>query len=191
VTHVCALHDEGKWTIAAVFANEHTSVLSCRALDRQSIKAALGLSFASMGRYTQKDRLDASERVISGRILELAAALVGSVCMTMAGADNVRVERVADKTPHRNRAPGELPPAGTVYAITGTVELDLRPRVREYLAGQRKGGGRPTVQFPVRGHWRQQACGPHHSLRRATWIAPFWKGPLEARALLRPLHSHR
>ena len=29
----------------------------------------------------------------------------------------------------------------------------------------------------VRGHWRQQPCGPEHSQRRPTWIHPFVKGP--------------
>lgn len=43
----------------------------------------------------------------------------------------------------------------------------------------------PTVQFLVRGHWRQQAHGPGHSLRKPIWIEPFWKGPEEARVLLR------
>ena len=32
-------------------------------------------------------------------------------------------------------------------------------------------------QWIVRGHWRQQACGPEHSRRRPTWIAPHIKGP--------------
>lgn len=34
-----------------------------------------------------------------------------------------------------------------------------------------------TVRFLVRGHWRNQACGPRQSLRRPTWVAPYIKGP--------------
>lgn len=32
-------------------------------------------------------------------------------------------------------------------------------------------------KFVVRGHWRNQAYGPQHSLRRRKWIEPYWKGP--------------
>jgi hypothetical protein len=35
-------------------------------------------------------------------------------------------------------------------------------------------------KFMVRGHWRMQPYGPAHSLRRRTWIMPFWKGPEDA-----------
>jgi hypothetical protein len=34
----------------------------------------------------------------------------------------------------------------------------------------------------VRGHFRQQACGPNHSERKTIWIAPFMKGPEGAEA---------
>lgn len=32
-------------------------------------------------------------------------------------------------------------------------------------------------QWIVRGHWRQQACGPERSRRKPIWIAPHIKGP--------------
>jgi hypothetical protein len=32
-------------------------------------------------------------------------------------------------------------------------------------------------RFRVRGHWRNQPCGPELSERRKVWIRPFWKGP--------------
>jgi len=38
-------------------------------------------------------------------------------------------------------------------------------------------GWKLRARFSVRGHWRSQAHGPAHSLRRLQWIAPFWKGP--------------
>jgi hypothetical protein len=34
-----------------------------------------------------------------------------------------------------------------------------------------------TCQWVVRGHWREQAYGPHYSLRRPVWITPYIKGP--------------
>ncbi|MCU1372350.1 MAG: hypothetical protein JWO77_3544 [Ilumatobacteraceae bacterium] len=35
-------------------------------------------------------------------------------------------------------------------------------------------------QSDVRGHWRQQAYGPNHSLRRPTWIDDHVRGPAAA-----------
>lgn len=34
-----------------------------------------------------------------------------------------------------------------------------------------------NVRFIVRGHWRNQPCGPENSLRRMVWIQPYYKGP--------------
>lgn len=33
------------------------------------------------------------------------------------------------------------------------------------------------VRFRVRGHWRNQVCGPERMERKRIWIRPFWKGP--------------
>lgn len=35
-------------------------------------------------------------------------------------------------------------------------------------------------RWVVRGHWRQQACGPGREQRRPTWIMPHLKGPDDA-----------
>jgi len=37
----------------------------------------------------------------------------------------------------------------------------------------------------VRGHWRNQACGPKHMEHRMKWIRPYWKGPAEGELLIR------
>jgi hypothetical protein len=38
-------------------------------------------------------------------------------------------------------------------------------------------------RFVVRGHFRNQACGPQRQERRPTWIRPFWKGPEDGERL--------
>lgn len=35
-------------------------------------------------------------------------------------------------------------------------------------------------QVPVRGHWRQQACGPAHQWRKPVYVLPHFRGPAEA-----------
>lgn len=37
-------------------------------------------------------------------------------------------------------------------------------------------GWKLKEKFSVRGHWRNQAHGPKHSLRKLKWIPPYWKG---------------
>ena len=50
------------------------------------------------------------------------------------------------------------------------------------------GGDRASLshRFPVRGHWRNQACGPARSERRPTYVAPYIKGPVDAPLVVRP-----
>jgi hypothetical protein len=43
-----------------------------------------------------------------------------------------------------------------------------------------------AVRFIVRGHWRNQACGPGLSERRLVWIKPYYKGPEMADLVNRP-----
>lgn len=76
------------------------------------------------------------------------------------------------------------PPEGVQYELGKEVAIDLRQELRRVLGGSREGAS-PAVQFLVRGHWRNQAHGEGRALRRRQWIEPFWKGPEEARALLR------
>lgn len=61
--------------------------------------------------------------------------------------------------------------------------VDLRPRPRaesgtEHEGSRRDHDHRWLVAGPNGdGFWRQQACGPHHSERRPTWIEPYVAGP--------------
>lgn len=51
----------------------------------------------------------------------------------------------------------------------------LKGAIREGLSGG--ASWKLDSRFVVRGHWRNQAYGPEHSLRRKQWIEPYWKGP--------------
>jgi hypothetical protein len=90
----------------------------------------------------------------------------------------------------RSRAPGTLvphgrhgePPIARRFRIIGDVQHDFRQAVSDYMLGN---GHRLTVQFMVRGHWRDQPHGPTHSLRRRQFIEPFWKGDVAAPISLR------
>lgn len=55
------------------------------------------------------------------------------------------------------------------------------------------GGGREvSSRWWVRGHWRQQACGPGWSQRKPVYIAPHTSGAADAKVDSRPrVHRHR
>lgn len=75
-------------------------------------------------------------------------------------------------------------PVGDTYEFSAPVSVDFRAEVRAITTGTRKGVS-PKVQFLVRGHWRNQACGPGRVDRKHLWIEPHWKGDESARMLLR------
>lgn len=47
-------------------------------------------------------------------------------------------------------------------------------------------GGKPSVRFMVRGHWRNQAYGMKNTERKLIWIRPFYKGPDVATHINKP-----
>lgn len=118
--------------------------------------------------------------------VELAMALVAGLQSALAANTHVDREGYRGRSSRRrNRGYREAPPPGTAYVVRAPVSIDLRATVREMAQGTYGSGGRPKVQFVVRGHWRNQAHGPKRSLRRKQWIEPFWKGPRDVRAAIR------
>jgi hypothetical protein len=78
--------------------------------------------------------------------------------------------------------------------VTSDVRIvDIRARVRPKPdtdgEGEHAGRAGYSHRFIVGGEtggfWRQQAYGPHHSLRRPKWIDPFEKGPKDKPLRLR------
>jgi hypothetical protein len=76
-------------------------------------------------------------------------------------------------------------PATTDYVLGSDVrvQFDCRDAVAACARGERKNA--PTVQWIVRGHWRNQPHGPGRTERKRMWIQPYWKGPEDAPRLLR------
>jgi hypothetical protein len=67
--------------------------------------------------------------------------------------------------------------------LTGR-EIKIDRALREAAAAFGDAERDPTqwklrARFTVRGHWRNQACGPGHTEHRMRWIAPYWKGPAD------------
>jgi hypothetical protein len=70
-----------------------------------------------------------------------------------------------------------------VFVAGRTVKI--RPEIMRAVATAASDGAplwKLQHRHVVRGHWRNQACGPRLSERRKTWIEPYWKGPEGAEA---------
>lgn len=76
-----------------------------------------------------------------------------------------------------------LPASTQLYVLGKPVRCDVTEGLRRYLGGE---GKSPTVRFMVRGHYRNQACGPAQTQRKIIWIQPHWKGDDGAPILARP-----
>lgn len=110
--------------------------------------------------------------------------LIRGACLALSNPEKFRKERRSNsrlKTTDGRLGPPDLQQAR--FLLSAPVRVDLRSHLRDVLSG--KSGASPTVQFLVRGHWRNQPHGPRGSLRRQRWIEPFWKGPEDSRVLLR------
>lgn len=126
-----------------------------------------------------------------GRAVALALeALVRGCCLCLSNPDDYRRQKLGSSSSSSKKSSREheSPDFSTTrFMLSAPVTVDLRDHLRDVIAGRKHGGGggAPTVQFMVRGHWKNQAHGPRHSLRKQIWIQPFWKGDESARVLLR------
>lgn len=111
------------------------------------------------------------------RVTVLINRLICSTCLLMTSKPEDFVEKrerpgvkVKGKKPRKKDAP-----EFRVFVNTKPITVDVRPALRAFLGGH--GGGPPTKQVLVRGHWKRQPYGPRHSLRKRIWLEPFWRGP--------------
>ena len=125
----------------------------------------------------------------TAKLWEAINSLVKGACLALSNPDDYKREKLKDrhsKAPKKQRD-GEPDFGATRFMLSAPVQIDLRQTLLDELAGKKRApsGGSPTVQFFVRGHWRNQAHGPGRSLRKQIRIEGFWKGPEEGRVLLR------
>jgi hypothetical protein len=69
------------------------------------------------------------------------------------------------------------------WTIGRTIQIDPK-LVSAVRSGTREVAFRLKHRHIVRGHYRNQAHGPAHSLRTKTWIQPHWRGPEQGAALV-------
>lgn len=132
------------------------------------------------------DQFDAPEDI--QRLFKLLRSLVKGACLALSDPDQYKKQSLSKnegsfkKTKRTSGAP-ELNNAR--YMLSAPVQVDLRDVVHAVQRGEKRKGGKITAQFLVRGHWKNQACGPKLSLHKRIWLQPFWKGEESTRILLR------
>ena len=106
----------------------------------------------------------------------LAATWLLGLTPTVGRTHNVRYDR---RDPGRPFARPSLPGAITVVTL------------RKAEMGRPEVNGRPRSgldhQYIVRGHWRQQACGPRRAWRKPVYITPYIKGPEGTELVTKPV----
>lgn len=120
------------------------------------------------------------------RILILINRLVTSLCLALSDPTISREQKKTKGRGHKFRFNRDIPAIRT-FIVGRQITVDCRPAVREYLSDTRKKASTINVQLLVRGHWKNQAYGAGHSLRKPIHIEPYWKGPEDSQILLRPM----
>lgn len=91
------------------------------------------------------------------------------------------------KRKKKKNKPVKDTPRPNIWIIGKEIQLDreLKEAARAWTDAQGgdKAAWRIKKRFTVRGHWRNQACGPGRQERKRIWIQPFWKGPKEGEKL--------
>lgn len=122
------------------------------------------------------------------KALELAGRLFLGICCAMTNSEWVQK---TDKRAHANweananRVIHSPRPQPLGFRITAPVTVNVLPEIRRYQLGSRT-GRLITVRTIVAGHWRHQAHGPKHTLRKWLFIQPFCRGPEDAPLPIRP-----
>lgn len=131
------------------------------------------------------DQSGAPEGVV--HLFKLLNSLVKGACLALSDPDQYKKKSIGgNEGSFKSKRAGGAPVLNNArFMLSAAVQVDLRDVVHAVQRGERRKGGKLTVQFLVRGHWKNQAHGPHLSLRKRIWLQPFWKGGEETRILLR------
>ena len=123
---------------------------------------------------------------IDGRTNQLVGKLIANVCLAMSDPSNVKAHPTHGKVGSVGRR-GQEPKVRT-FKLGKTIEIDARAALDDFIhnRGTRKGVS-PTVQSLVRGHWKPKLS---ERVGYPVWVEPYWRGPIDAPILSRPVGVH-
>ena len=136
--------------------------------------------------YSQATRIDITKQ--DEKVNLLIRRLILNVCLYMTDKSKVKGPSntyVPGTHVQQSRAGKE--PRLRTYIFNDKPVHDFRGVIKEYLDGTNDSPeARLNYQKMVIGHWKSQAYGPNHSLRRPQRIEPYWRGRIDAPILVRP-----
>jgi hypothetical protein len=117
-----------------------------------------------------------------GRVIEVVARLAAGICQMAETPGSLRRKSTKKARQHWRLSKA---PRTTEYVLAPDVKItfDATDAVRSYVQSDRR--KLPTLQWIVRGHWRNQVCGPAGADRKRIWTQPYWKGPDDSPRLFR------
>lgn len=120
---------------------------------------------------------------VDGRTNQLVGKLIAAVCLAMSDPSNVKAHPSFGGVGDVGRQ-GKEPKVRT-FRLGKPIEVDVRQALDDFIhnRGTRKGSS-PTVQTLVRGHWKPKLS---ERVGYPVWIEPYWRGPLDAPILTRPV----
>lgn len=120
-------------------------------------------------------------------LFKVLNSLVKGACLALSDPDQYKKKSLSgNEGSFKSKRVGGAPELNNArYMLSAPVQVDLRDVLHAVLRGEKRSSGKLSVQFLVRGHWKNQAHGPQHSLRKRIWLQPFWKGDENTRILLR------
>lgn len=115
---------------------------------------------------------------VDERLLNLLTRLVLNTCLAMSNPENVK--QLGKHAPGWTHGPNRDAkyPLFRSFELGKPLNLDCRPAIQDYLSGKKHNP--MSIQCLVRGHWRNQVCGPGRVDRKVIWIEPFWRGDAES-----------
>lgn len=165
------------------------SALSGEFVDGWYISPATGEGNEGRGLLLRADQLfygiDADDAVPEScvRTLQLLGPMIGAACMAFgAGHKTKAIKMVTRKTKGQPRSQY---PTFDEWVVGNPVSVDLTEHVSNHIRLGASGGAL-KVQTLVRGHWKNQPCGPGSSERKFIHIEPYWRGPEDAPIAVRP-----
>lgn len=102
------------------------------------------------------------------RVRRLVQRLIISLCLDLSSGKELR--RKLEPSGRVGKRAARRGPSFNVFLDSTEMDVDARPFVRAFLAGDRKS---PDFQQLVSGHWKNQAYGPGLSQRRPIHIHPY------------------
>jgi hypothetical protein len=128
-----------------------------------------------------QQEMSAETTRLDHQALKAGTRLLANLCLYLAGRKAEGRDNHSSKP--RPKLPMNVAQAATTWVIGHEVKMgrEVRDAAREYAERGHSPEARERwtlrSRFSVRGHWRNQACGPRHADHRPVWIMPHWKGP--------------